>query len=271
VSRRDLLRSAAASAAVLSALSACTRAERASRGAGAPGGSFTVPGSATTSPSTTGATSTTIDPAAASTVLDGDGLVMDVQLHFLEPDRNDGSFGTSFPQASCGPDPQLCFSQDVFLDLVFGQSDTRVGVLSGLPFAGQDSPLAVDVMERARIRLSELDSSRQLLLQAPVFPATGALPAAIEGMAADAAAYPVAAWKTYTHTPDDYRLDDERGDALLAQAVAPDPGRPQGPGRRIGCLVTGRCGPGRGRPPGRHHRRLPLRVGDRRPRGPVPT
>ena len=220
VSRRDLLRSAAASAAVLSALSACTRAERASRGVGAPGGSFTVPGSATTSPSTTGATSTTIDPAAASTVLDGDGLVMDVQLHFLEPDRNDGGFGTSFPQASCGPDPQLCFSQDVFLDLVFGQSDTRVGVLSGLPFAGQDSPLAVDVMERARIRLSELDRSRQLLLQAPVFPATGALPAALEGMAADAAAYPVAAWKTYTHTPDDYRLDDERGDALLAQAVA---------------------------------------------------
>ena len=43
---------------------------------------------------------------------------------------------------------------------------------------------------------------------------------ALDGMAADAATYPVAAWKTYTHTPDDYRLDDERGDALLTQAVA---------------------------------------------------
>ena len=43
VSRRDLLQSAAASAAVLSALSSCTSEERASRGASAPGGTFTVP------------------------------------------------------------------------------------------------------------------------------------------------------------------------------------------------------------------------------------
>ena len=39
-------------------------------------------------------------------------------------------------------------------------------------------------------------------------------------MASDAATYPVAAWKTYTHAPTSYRLDDERGDALLSQAVA---------------------------------------------------
>jgi predicted TIM-barrel fold metal-dependent hydrolase len=53
-----------------------------------------------------------------------------------------------------------------------------------------------------------------------VFPATGPIQAALDGMAADADTYPVAAWKTYTHAPDRYRLDDERGDALLAQAVA---------------------------------------------------
>ena len=52
---------------------------------------------------------------------------------------------------------------------------------------------------------------RRLLLQAPVFPATGPIDAALERMAADAATYPVAAWKTYTHAPDQYRLDDERG------------------------------------------------------------
>jgi predicted TIM-barrel fold metal-dependent hydrolase len=217
VSRRDLLRSAAASAAVLSALTACAGEERASRGEPAPGGTFQVPGSRSTS---VASTERTIDPTAASTVLDRAEPVMDVQLHFLDPERNDGGFGSGFPQASCGePDARLCFSQDVFLDLVFDQSETRVGVLSGLPIAGRDAPLALDVMERAREQLEAKGDGRRLLLQAPVFPATGALAAAIEGMAADADRYAVAAWKTYTHSPDRYRLDDERGDALLSQAV----------------------------------------------------
>ena len=218
VSRRDLLRSAAASAAVLSALAACAGEERSSAGRPEPGGTFDVPGSRATSAAST---ERTIDPAAASTVLDRDDPVMDVQLHFLDPDRNTGGFGSGFPQASCGgPDPRLCFSQDVFLDLVFAQSDTEVGVLSGLPIAGRDAPLALDVMERARERLAQQGGNHRLLLQAPVFPATGPLGSALDGMAADADTYPVAAWKTYTHSPDAYRLDDERGDALLAQAVA---------------------------------------------------
>ena len=217
VSRRELLRTAAASASVLSALAACTSEERASQGRPSSSATFTVPASSTTSATST---ATTLDPAAASSVLDRDGLVMDVQLHFLDPDRNTGGFGGGFPQADCGPDPRLCFTQDVFLDLVFGQSDTRIGVLSGLPFAGRDSPLAVDIMERARVRLAELGPDQRLLLQAPVFPASGPLQGALDGMAADAATYPVAAWKTYTHAPDQYRLDDERGDALLTQAVA---------------------------------------------------
>jgi predicted TIM-barrel fold metal-dependent hydrolase len=217
VSRRELLVSAAASAAVLSALSACAGESRASRGAPAPGGTFEVPASSTTSAASV---EPTIDPAAASTVLDRGDAIMDVQLHFLDPDRNTAGIGAGFPQASCGPEPRLCFSQDVFLDLVFGQSDTGIGVLSGLPLAGHDTPLSLDIMERARERLAEQGGDRRLLLQAPVFPATGPLDAALEGMAADAATYQVAAWKTYTHTPHPYRLDDERGDALLAQAVA---------------------------------------------------
>jgi predicted TIM-barrel fold metal-dependent hydrolase len=217
VSRRELLRTAAASASVLSALAACTSEERASRGHAPSTATFAVPTSSSTSAAST---ATTLDPAAASSVLDREGLVMDVQLHFLDPDRNTGGFGSGFPQADCGPDPRLCFTQDVFLDLVFGQSDTAVGVLSGLPFAGRDSPLAIDIMERARVQLATLGPDRRLLLQAPVFPATGPIQAALDGMAADADTYPVAAWKTYTHAPDRYRLDDERGDALLAQAVA---------------------------------------------------
>ena len=226
VTRRDLLRSAAASAAVLSALAACTREDHAARAAAEPGGTYDVPGSTTTSTvsaSTTNASSpsTTIDPAAASQALDHSGRVMDVQLHFLDPERNDGTFGAGFPQAACGePDAELCFAQDRFLDLVFAQSDTTVGVLSGLPFATKDSPLALDVMERARVQLAAQGGERKLLLQAPVFPGSAPLGSVLEQMASDAATYPVAAWKTYTHSPTAYRLDDDRGDAMLAQAVA---------------------------------------------------
>jgi hypothetical protein len=217
VPRRDLLRSAAASAAVLSALAACTSEKRASQGEPAPGGTFTVPVSADT---TTSSTTTTIDPAAASSVLDRDDLVVDVQLHFLDPTRNTGGNGSGFPQAACGLGAKECFAEEVFLDLVFGQSTTRIGVLSGLPITGADSPLALDVMDRARERLALIGGDQRVLLQAPVFPATGELQQALDGMAADAAAHPVAAWKTYTHTPNPYRLDDERGDAFLSQAIA---------------------------------------------------
>jgi hypothetical protein len=217
VSRRDLLHSAAASAAVLSALSSCTSEERASRGGSAPGGTFNVPTSIDT---TTSSTTTTIDPAASSSVLDHDDLVVDVQLHFLDPALNTASFGAGFPQASCGLGTRECFAEDVFLDLIFDQSTTRVGVLSGLPIAGADSPLAVDVMDHARELLASRGGDQRLLLQAPVFPATGALQDVLDGMAADADAHPVAAWKTYTHTPTAYRLDDDVGDALLSQAVA---------------------------------------------------
>jgi uncharacterized protein len=223
VSRRDLLQSAAASAAVLAALSACSSEERASQGGSAPGGTFTVPGSidtTTTASTTSSSTTTTIDPATSSSVLDHDDLVVDVQLHFLDPTRNTGDFGAGFPQASCGLGTKECFAEDVFLDLIFGQSTTRVGVLSGLPISGADSPFALDVMDHARELLASRGGGRRLLLQAPVFPATGELQEVLDGMAADAAAHPVAAWKTYTHSPNEYRLDDDRGDALLSHAVA---------------------------------------------------
>ena len=56
-------------------------------------------------------------------------------------------------------------------------------------------------MDHAREALASRGGDQRLLLQAPVFPATGALQEVLDGMAADAAAHPVAAWKTYTHTP----------------------------------------------------------------------
>ena len=137
VSRRELLRTAAASASVLSALAACTSEERASRGQSPSSATFAVPAASSTSATST---ATTLDPAAASSVLDRDGLVMDVQLHFLDPDRNTGGFGGGFPQADCGPDPRLCFTQDVFLDLVFGQSTRASGSSPACRSRGATAP-----------------------------------------------------------------------------------------------------------------------------------
>ncbi|MFN0090459.1 MAG: amidohydrolase family protein [Acidimicrobiales bacterium] len=208
LSRREVLASAAASAAVLSALTACSREERASRGAPEPGGGFAAPGGG----------DAVIDPAEAAEALARGGPVVDVQLHFLDPARN-ADFGGGFPQASCGAaDWRACFSAEALVSLVFDQSDTQVGLLSGLPITGADSPLSIEVMDDARRRLESAGGGRRLLLQAPVHPAAGPLDQALDAMAADAATYPVAGWKTYTSLGP-YRLDDERGDALLDQAV----------------------------------------------------
>lgn len=244
VSRRDVLRSAAASAAVLSALAACTNEERAATNGrsstlptSSPGGTFDTPASRTTS-STSAAT--VIDPEAATTVLDTPlpgGMIVDVQLHFLDEQRNaDGGFGAGFPQADCPRGSvAACFALEAFLDLVFDQSQTHVGVLSGLPMADRTSALALDIMDQARVTLADSEAGtgtgsgsgaggggRRLLLQAPVFPATGELAAVLDAMSHDAATYPVAAWKTYTHAPGAFRLDDERGAAMLARAVELD-------------------------------------------------
>ena len=201
VSRRELLMSAAASAAVLSALSACSSEERAASGTTAPGGSFDVSGTTETSVGTS--SSTTIDPAAASSVLDRDDLVMDVQLHFLDPARNAGDFGRNFPQAACGRRTRSCASRRTSSSTSSSVRATPGSACSPVcPSPGVTAPLAIDVMEHASESLAAQGSERRLLLQAPVFPATGPLQAALDGMAADAATYPVAAWKTYTHAPD---------------------------------------------------------------------
>ena len=122
VSRRDLLQSAAASAAVLAALSSCTSEERASQGGSAPGGTFAVPTSIDTTTSSTTHHDRSLDVVERARL--DDDFVVDVQLHFLDPALNTGEFGAGFPQASCGLGTKECFAEDVFLDLIFGQSTT---------------------------------------------------------------------------------------------------------------------------------------------------
>ena len=85
------------------------------------------------------------------------------------------------------------------------------------------------------MRLSELGPDRRLLLQAPVFPATGALQAALDGMAADAATYPgrgVEDLHPHARRLPARRRAGRRAAGPGRRARAPDPRRPQGSGRR---------------------------------------
>jgi uncharacterized protein len=214
MSRRDVLRSSAASAIVLAALGACSREERGATNQSAPGGTFTTSGVTTTS-----GTVTTVDVEATVEQLDAPRVVVDAQLHFLDPERNRG-FGAGFPQAQCGVDPDECFSEERFLELVFAQSSTATGVLSALPILPPDDPLSLPIMDSARASLERMQlDGRRLHLQAGTFP--GALPIEESLAAMDVAAgqFPIVAWKTYTHAPGSYRLDDERGLATLRHGV----------------------------------------------------
>ncbi len=220
MSRRDFLRSSLGSATVLAALAACTR------DSGQTGGTFVVdPTTSTTTGAGSGRTTTRaaaggVDPTldadaaeAAIGALDGE-LVIDVQGHLLElgPTQN----APSFPQSACGEaDPGDCYSIDHFLELVLIDSDTHVVMLSAIPFA--PGALSPEVMERAIEAADRIGCADRVLMQGESFPTSVGL----DAMAEVAAAFPIRAFKTYTHaagTP--WRLDDDTGDAYFAQAAA---------------------------------------------------
>ena len=174
----------------------------------------------------------TIEEAAATTVLAGSELVVDVQTHLLEYEPGTGEgWGLGFPQASCGDDPALCMGIDAWLDLVLGGSDTAVAVLSAIPVVADPDPLSTEVMERARRQVEQLGCVGHVLIQGHATPTIGELPAALDAMAATAAEYEIAAWKAYTHEGPSWRLDDDIGNAFCDQVRAL--------GQRIICVHKG--------------------------------
>jgi uncharacterized protein len=198
MSRRDFLRTSMASAATLLALGACSDDEDPSAG------TFAVPPDATT------------DPEVATSVLGGDGqAVVDVQQHLLELDGYQGTFGSTFPQAGCGDGP-ACFDTAHWLDLVFERSDTTMVVLSAIPVLGDPDPLSAEVMDAARRAADELCGDGRVLVQGHAQPNVGPLEASLDAMRAEAEQYDLAAWKSYTHVGDRWRLDDQVGEAFLA-------------------------------------------------------
>ena len=249
MSRRDFLRTSMASAATLLAIGACS-----DDGDGGPSaGTFDVPPESTT------------EPEVATTVLEGDGApVVDVQQHLLELEGYGGSFGSSFPQGDCG-DGGACFDTQHWLDLVFGRSDTTMVVLSAIPVLTDPDPLSAEVMDAARRAADELCGDGRVLVQGHAQPNVGPPEGALDAMRAEAERYDIAAWKSYTHVGQPWRLDDDLGEAFLA--LVEEIGPP------IVCAHKGLggdpadVGPAAAAHPGHQLRRLPLRLRDQRREG----
>ncbi len=218
-SRRRFLLSSAGMASGLVALQACSDEQSQSSGS-EPGGRFTVPPSAAADPEE--AAVTVHGPATSAPVtrtqpapVEDPEVVVDVQTHFLES----GEWGVSFPQSGCGEaDPIDCYSAAYWRDLVFGQSDTAVAVISAVPVVGAADPLSIDAMERGKALASELCGDDRVLIQGHAVPDVGPLEVALGAMAEVVAAHQLSAWKVYTHASGGWYLDDH--DPAAAQVGA---------------------------------------------------
>jgi predicted TIM-barrel fold metal-dependent hydrolase len=222
IDRRRFVASVSGTALALLTLNACSKSKHAADRAvdptlpAQPGGTFAVP---TTAPT---------EPSVATSVLAGDEFVFDVQTHLLPYDltRSTPNFGGGFPQNNCGErDSRRCFDLDHFLDLIFLQSDTSAIVLSALPIYGADNPLTTEAMAETRRIAEQLCGDRRVFLQGQASPNVGPAQAAFDAMSATVAQHKIVAWKTYTHTAQNFRLDDgnrsllQVGSRLVRHAV----------------------------------------------------
>jgi hypothetical protein len=155
---------------------------------------------------------------AAAAALAGDEFIFDVQLHHVNPK---GAWRKSagpnafrgMPNSNCGQaDHVECFSADAMLKDVFLDSDTAMGVLSHVPGGVETNPLDFEAAGATCEAANALDGSARLLLHGRCMPT---LAGELESMDAQAAKWPIAAFKTYTQFgprdgPAGFFLDDDR-------------------------------------------------------------
>jgi hypothetical protein len=231
--RREFLRTMGGAALMLGALSACHDDSKRAKGE-RPGGSYRVPKDA---PS---------EPDAARGAVGGDELVFDVQSHYLAFDLSQpgdlGGFGAGFPQAGCGEqDARACFALDQYLELLFGQSDTAMTVLSAIPIPDASNPLSIAEMELARRVAERVCGDGRLLLHGGPQPTSGPIDAVLDGMRTLRSEHPIAAWKVYTHAPGPgWYLDDHDASARQFGHAFLDRVREVGP--KIVCVHKGLSG-----------------------------
>ena len=139
--------------------------------------------------------------AAAQAAVGGDEFIFDVQLHHVNPQgawrkaAGPNAF-KGMPNSNCGQaDHVECFSSGALLKDVFMDSDTSMGVLSHVPGGLDSNPLDFEAAGATRVAANTLDGTERLLLHGRCMPT---LPGEIDGMDAQVARFPVAAFKTYT-------------------------------------------------------------------------
>jgi hypothetical protein len=183
LSRRAYLGSLLGAAATLAAFN------RAFAAAGQRGGQYALPREAP------------FELAAAEAAVGGDEFIFDVQLHHVNPRgawrkaAGPNAF-KGMPNSNCGQaDHVECFSSGALLKDVFMDSDTAMGVLSHVPGGLDTNPLDFEAAGATRLAANALDGTERLLLHGRCMPT---LPGEIDGMDAQVARFPVAAFKTYT-------------------------------------------------------------------------
>ena len=90
---------------------------------------------------------------------------------------------------------------------MFLRSDTNMLVLSALPIFPEGSPQGHDVMDLTRKVAASCARTSGSCCTARRCPTSATLDAALAAMEHTAAAYPVVAWKTFTHFPDAFEGD----------------------------------------------------------------
>ncbi|HUR37888.1 MAG TPA: amidohydrolase family protein [Planctomycetota bacterium] len=147
-----------------------------------------------------------LDPAAASTVVDGKEFIFDIQSHHVMPE---GDWREKSPGMAAilrlmeggrrkQKDNLLGISRYFYTKEMYLDSDTSVAVLSALPALPEGQPLpSKDAVETREI-VDRLGKSKRLLIHGLVTPNVDPVEGQLDGMEKLASEFKISAWKTYT-------------------------------------------------------------------------
>jgi uncharacterized protein len=166
-------------------------------------------------------------------VLDPDVFVFDLQTHHVDTDPDAAWMSDvgwlaylNLIGASLGcaaPNQLDCVGQSAYVDLIFGQSDTTVAVLTTPPAPQGAHPLDNEHIRQTRELVDLLADSQRLLVHAGILPNTAE--GELDQMVAVASALRPDAWKVYTQwgpTGTGWFLDDEVGTTFCERVLAVD-------------------------------------------------
>src|SRR5262249_47383406 len=140
--------------------------------------------------------------------LDTDEFIMDVQQHHVDLTRFGGNDAFCFLNLADRPDCPQSIGQQAYVQEVFVNSRTTIGVLSGLPYG---VPLGPSGMAATRDLVNQLAGSERALSQVardPLAPAGSET--AIDSLDHQVNVLGGRALKCYTYSYNGWRLDDER-------------------------------------------------------------